>query len=94
MEELLGTQTGLTLTGTNRRAGDIIMHPTNNQILWCATSIGLYKTTNAGANWTVVQTGNFSQGNIRLKPNDPNTVLRSYNKYVFLNQLMAEILLQ
>ena len=66
--------TGLTLTGTNRRAGDIIMHPTNNQILWCATSVGLYKTTNAGANWTVVQTGNFSQGNIRLKPNDPNTV--------------------
>jgi hypothetical protein len=66
--------TGLTLTGTNRRAGDIIMHPTNNQILWCATSVGLYKTINAGANWTVVQLGNFSQGNIRLKPNDPNTV--------------------
>ena len=77
--------TGLTLTGTNRRAGDIIMHPTNNQILWCATSIGLYKTTNAGANWTVVQTGNFSQGNIRLKPNDPNTVYAVTTNTFFLS---------
>jgi len=55
-------------------AGDIIIHPTNNQILWCATNNGIYKTTNAGASWAQVQTGNFSQGNIRLKPGDPTTV--------------------
>lgn len=66
--------TGLTFSGTNSRAGDIIIHPTNNQILWCATNNGIYKTTNAGTSWTQVQTGNFSQGNIRLKPGDPNTV--------------------
>ena len=56
------------------RAGDIIIHPTNNQILWCATNNGIYKTTNAGNTWSQVQSGDFSQGNIRLKPNDPSTI--------------------
>lgn len=38
-----------TMGGSNPlRAGDIIIHPTNNQILWCATSNGIYKTTNGG----------------------------------------------
>lgn len=64
-----------TMGGSNpSSAGDIVIHPTNNQILWCATNNGIYKTTNAGASWTQVQTGNFSQGNIRLKPGDPTTV--------------------
>lgn len=64
-----------TMGGSNpSRAGDIIIHPTNNQILLCATNNGIYKTTNAGNTWTQVQTGNFSQGSIRLKPNDPTTV--------------------
>ena len=66
--------TGLTFTNTSTTAGDIVIHPTNNQILWCATSAGLYKTTNAGTTWTIVQAGNFAQGSIRLKPGDPTTV--------------------
>jgi photosystem II stability/assembly factor-like uncharacterized protein len=66
--------TGLSFTGTNSRAGDLLMHPTNNQILLCATRDGLYKTTDAGANWSMVQTGNFSKGSIRFKPNDPTTI--------------------
>lgn len=56
------------------RAGDILIHPTNNQILWCATNNGIYKTTNAGNTWSQVQSGNFSQGSIRLKPGDPSTI--------------------
>ena len=64
-----------TMGGSNpSRAGDIVIHPTNNQILWCATNNGIYKTTNAGASWTQVQAGTFSQGNIRLKPGNPSTV--------------------
>ncbi|WP_333807944.1 T9SS type A sorting domain-containing protein [Flavobacterium sp.] len=62
------------------RAGDIIIHPTNNQILWCATNNGIFKTTNAGASWTQILAGvNFSQGNIRLKPGDPSVVYASSN---------------
>lgn len=66
--------TGLTFTTTNKLAGDIVMNPTNSNMLWAATTDGVYKTTNGGINWTLVQAGNFSQGRIRLKPGDPNTV--------------------
>jgi hypothetical protein len=66
--------TGLTFSSINSRAGDILIHPTNNQILWCATNNGIYKTTNAGNTWVQVRSGDFSQGNIRLKPGDPSTV--------------------
>ena len=62
------------------RAGDIVIHPTNNQILWCATNNGIFKTTNAGTSWTQILAGtNFSQGNIRLKPGDPTVVYASAN---------------
>ncbi len=66
--------TGTLGSSNPSRAGDIVIHPTNNQILWCATNNGIYKTTNAGNTWDQVQSGDFSQGNIRLKPNDPSTV--------------------
>lgn len=66
--------TGLSFTGTSDYAGDIMMHPSNNQILWCATNSGIFKTSNGGTTWTNVQSGNFSKGNIRLRPSDPTTV--------------------
>lgn len=66
--------TGIMGGSNPSRAGDIIIHPTNNQILWCATNDGIFKTSNAGASWTQVLAGNFSQGNIRLKANEPSTV--------------------
>jgi Secretion system C-terminal sorting domain len=65
------------------RAGDILIHPTNNQILWCATNNGIYRTTNAGLSWSRVQLGNFSQGNIRLKPGDPSTVYAVSNNVFY-----------
>ena len=74
--------TGLSFANTSTRAGDIMMHPTNNQILLCATSAGLYKTSNGGTTWSVVQTGSFAQGSIRFKPNDPTTVYAvNYNRF-------------
>ena len=33
---------------------DLRLHPTNSQILFAATSTGIWKTTNAAANWTKV----------------------------------------
>jgi hypothetical protein len=65
---------GLTFTGTGNQAGDLILHPTNNQILLCATSAGLYRTIDGGTTWNVEQDGDFSQGSIRFKPNDPTVV--------------------
>ena len=74
--------TGLTFSNTSTLAGDLVINPSNNQVLCCATSVGLYKTSNGGATWAVTQAGNFAQGAIRLKPNDPTTVYAtSYNTF-------------
>lgn len=75
--------TGLTFSGTNSFAGDIVINPTNVNELLVATSNGIYKTTNAGTTWSQVRTGSFSQGSIRIKPNNPNTVYAvSENRFV------------
>lgn len=64
--------TGLSFANTFTTASDIYMHPTDSNILWVATSVGLYKTTNAGVNWTNILSGNIKD--IKLKPGDPNTI--------------------
>ena len=64
--------TGLSFANTSTRAADIFIHPTNSNTLWVATSVGVYKTTNAGVSWTNVLSGNIKD--IKLKPGDPNTV--------------------
>lgn len=66
--------TGLAFTVTNRFAGDLLINPNNPSMLWCATSVGIYRTIDAGVSWTLEQAGDFSQGRIRLKPGDSNTV--------------------
>lgn len=66
--------TGLSFATTDKSSGDIIINPNDSNMLWVATSDGIYKTSNAGTTWTLSQAGDFSQGRIRLKPGDPNTV--------------------
>lgn len=74
--------TGLTFFDENSLAGDLIINPTNSQVLLCATSNGLFKTTNGGTTWTITQTNDFSQGSLRFKPNSPNIVFAtSYNTF-------------
>lgn len=50
----------------------LIMHPTDEQILFVCTNDGLFKTVDAGANWTLVQSG--SMRDVEFKPGDPSTV--------------------
>jgi len=64
--------TGLSFANTFTTASDIYMHPTDSNILWVATSAGLYKTINAGVSWTNILSGNIKD--IKLKPGDPNTI--------------------
>ena len=66
--------TGLTLNNASKGAGDLLINPTNSQMLWCATSTGVFRTLNGGTNWTNELSGNFTQGSLRLKPNDPTVV--------------------
>jgi hypothetical protein len=53
----------------------LIIHPTNPDILLAATSNGIYRTTNAGTNWTLEQSGFFHD--IKFKPGSPSTVYAS-----------------
>jgi len=53
----------------------LLMHPTNSSIIFAGTSNGLYKTTNAGSSWSVVQSGDIED--IEFKPGDPDIVYAS-----------------
>jgi PKD repeat protein len=66
-------QTGLTF-GMNsfRRIGRLLIDPTNSNILYAATSFGIYKTWDAGANWYRVSQSNTTD--MEFKPGDPNTL--------------------
>ena len=77
---LKSTDGGLTwnVTGLNwtqsqsRRISRLIIDPTNPSILYAATSLGVYKTSNAGSSWTLTQSGNFKD--LEMKPGDVNTL--------------------
>ena len=50
----------------------MIMHPTNNQIIFAATNDGIYRTSDGGNNWTQSQAG--SMRDVEFKPGDPSVV--------------------
>lgn len=50
----------------NRIVGDLLIDPSNNQVLYAATTTGLFKSTDAGASWTLKNTGGFKD--IAFKP--------------------------
>ncbi len=64
--------TGLDPTNSPSSMNDIYIHPTDSDILWVATNLGVYKTTDAGANWTQTQSGIIND--IKIKPGDPSVV--------------------
>ncbi len=80
---LTWNKTGLSFSSGFDDSGDIFIHPSNNQILWCATSSGIFKTIDAGATWKMVQAGNFASGTLRLKPNDPTVIYASSSTSFF-----------
>ena len=68
--------TGLSFTASQQRTiNRMLLDPTNNNILYAATSVGLYKTTNAGASWTLLTSTNFVD--IVFKPGTSSTIYAS-----------------
>ena len=62
--------TGLTYTTNQMKLiYSLVVHPTNNSILFAATSDGIYKTTDSGTTWTL-KTANV-WNDIEFKPGDP-----------------------
>lgn len=50
----------------------LIMHPTNPDVLYAAANNGLFKTSDAGANWTRIRPGFYFD--VALKPGNPDVV--------------------
>ncbi|MFM7725985.1 MAG: WD40/YVTN/BNR-like repeat-containing protein, partial [Flavobacteriales bacterium] len=70
-----GLNWGVTLVRTTSR---ILINPNNTQIVICATSNGIYRTTDGGVNWTQTATGNFKD--LTMKPGDSTTWYASSNQ--------------
>lgn len=60
--------TGSIFGGTNK----VLIDPQNSNILWCATTGGLYKTIDAGATWNLSINGHFDD--IEFKPGNSQVV--------------------
>jgi photosystem II stability/assembly factor-like uncharacterized protein len=56
---------------TGRTTSRILIDPTNTQIVICASTNGVYKTSDGGANWTQTVSGIFKD--LVMKPGDPST---------------------
>ncbi|MBP6389522.1 MAG: PKD domain-containing protein [Flavobacteriales bacterium] len=61
-----------TFQGLSHSIRDIVMHPTNNQILFVLSDQGLWRSINAGTSFTQVQTGSWQE--LEMKPGDPTMV--------------------
>ena len=69
--------TGLSFTVSQKvRVNRLLMDPTSAyQIIYAATTAGVYKTIDAGINWTLLTTTAFID--MELKPGDPTTIYGS-----------------
>ena len=64
---------GLTFTQTQSSIIQrILVNPSDPDILLACTRSNIYRSTDAGANWTSVRTGHYYD--MEFKPGDPNTV--------------------
>ncbi|WP_104734914.1 T9SS type A sorting domain-containing protein [Hanstruepera ponticola] len=75
------TTTDLNPNNTPSSMNDIYMHPTNSNVLWVATSNGVYKTTDAGSDWRNTNTSNANNGtsgynirDIKINPSNPDVI--------------------
>ena len=60
-------------TSQNRSVSRIIINPNDNNMLFAATSNGLFKSTDAGVTWTKVLSAN-GINDMEIKPGDPSVI--------------------
>ncbi len=61
------------------RIYEMVISPSNSNVLFAATNNGLMRTTNGGTNWSSVRTGSYSD--VKFKPGDANTVYAALYDY-------------
>lgn len=68
--------TGLSYTTSQKKIiYSLVIHPTNNSILFAATTDGIYKTTDGGTNW--IRKTTSVRCNLEFKPEDPSIIYAS-----------------
>ena len=73
--------TGLNWNVTQgRMISRLLIHPTNSSILLAATSLGIYKSINAGVSWVLTSAGSFKD--MEFKPGDPTVVYASGTTFI------------
>ena len=65
----------------NRTVYEILMDPTDSDILIAATNSRIYRSTDGGLNWTAQYTGGENFKDIAFKPGDSNTMYAASNDY-------------
>ncbi len=67
--------TGITVTGSSGNMDELMIAPSNNQVIYAAYGSSLYKTTNGGSTWSNVSPSFGSSINyISIDPNNPDRV--------------------
>jgi hypothetical protein len=70
------SSTGLSFLQSERKAiNRLLIDPTNSNILYAATTSGVYKTIDAGANWSLIYSTQFSD--MEFQPGTPTTIYGS-----------------
>lgn len=57
----------------------VLIDPTNTQVLYAATSLGVYKSIDGGVNWLNVKSGGYKD--LKFKPGDYNTIYACGNGF-------------
>ena len=73
--------TGFSYDVTHKRSVyKVLVHPTNENIVYATSNTGIWKTTDGGANWTRIRVGAFRD--MEFKPGNPNTIYFSTNSKI------------
>ncbi|TNE53373.1 MAG: PKD domain-containing protein [Bacteroidetes bacterium] len=73
--------TGLNWSVTEQKTiSRLLIDPTNSNMIIAATSAGIYRSLDAGANWTIERTGSYKD--MEFKPGDPNTIYAAGTSFV------------
>ena len=67
---------------TNRKQTyKLLIDPNDDDIVYAATSLGLYKTSDGGATWNKIKLGVFKD--MEFKPGNSSTIYIASNKYIY-----------
>ncbi len=72
-------------TGITAQVNDIAIDPVNPQVVYAAAGNGLYKTTNAGVDWS--NTGCDGANGVVIDPVNPNIIYAGTNTGVFMSSI-------